>query len=176
MDNLKERIQLLISVKGLTNGEFAEKLGVQPSNISHVLSGRNKPSLDLVMKTLDAFREINTDWLINGKGSMTSDYNLFDAVGEDIPEAEPEIKTAAQFDKTEPEAGQEEILKLSEDKKEETDMQISEIETIRRENDNIEEEPKMEQKKNPHKKQHKSIQRIVIFYEDKTFNEYYPED
>ena len=50
--------------------EFADEIGVQRSNISHVLSGRNKPSLDFLMKIKDRFPEIQWEWLIEGKGAM----------------------------------------------------------------------------------------------------------
>jgi transcriptional regulator with XRE-family HTH domain len=49
---------------------FAEKIGVQRSSISHVLSGRNKPSLDFVMKVLKAYPDVNMYWLLNGKGNF----------------------------------------------------------------------------------------------------------
>ena len=47
---------------------FAEKIGVQRSSISHILSGRNKPSLDFVLKVLSSFPEVELYWLLNGKG------------------------------------------------------------------------------------------------------------
>ena len=54
----------------LSPSKFADAIGVQRSNISHILSGRNKPSLELVNKILDRFQEINADWLLLGKGEM----------------------------------------------------------------------------------------------------------
>ena len=62
-----ERIKIVIKESGLSNGDFADKIGVNPASLSHILSGRNKPSLDFVMKLLDAFGSINTDWLLFGK-------------------------------------------------------------------------------------------------------------
>ena len=49
---------------------FAEKIGVQRSSISHILSGRNKPSLDFVVKITSTFKEVDINWLINGKGNF----------------------------------------------------------------------------------------------------------
>ncbi len=49
---------------------FAEKIGVQRSTISHILSGRNKPSLEFVLKVLAYFPEVELYWLINGKGNF----------------------------------------------------------------------------------------------------------
>lgn len=55
---------------GLSSSGFAEKIGVQRSSISHILSGRNKPSLDFVMKILSSFPDIDLYWLLNGKGEF----------------------------------------------------------------------------------------------------------
>lgn len=49
---------------------FADKVNVQRSSISHLLSGRNKPSLEFVLKVVKAFPEINLYWLLNGKGEF----------------------------------------------------------------------------------------------------------
>ena len=51
---------------------FADKIGVQPSNISHILSGRNKPSLEFVEKILMHYPNVSADWLIRGKTENTS--------------------------------------------------------------------------------------------------------
>lgn len=174
MDKLKERIQLLMSTKGMTNADFADRIGVQPSNISHVLSGRNKPSLDLVTKILDAFREIRTEWLINGKGAMTSDLNLFNAVGADIP-AEMPREAPRKSLKAVPEIEEDEILHSSADKIEKPVIEKPEPEPLRPRKAPEPEEPELIPKKNPHKKQQKKIEKIVVFYEDNTFKEYFPE-
>lgn len=65
-----KRIKSLISVKNLTASQFADLIGVQRSNISHILSGRNKPSLDFIMKITEHFPTVSIDWLLNGKGEM----------------------------------------------------------------------------------------------------------
>ena len=65
-----KRLQKIITYYDENASSFAEKIGVQRSSISHVLSGRNKPSLDFVMKVLKAYPEVNIYWLINGKGEL----------------------------------------------------------------------------------------------------------
>ena len=55
---------------GESASSFAEKISVQRSSISHILSGRNKPSLEFVLKTLTAFPEVELYWLMNGKGEF----------------------------------------------------------------------------------------------------------
>lgn len=49
---------------------FSEKIGVQRSSISHILSGRNKPSLEFIMKILSSYQEVDLYWLLNGKGAF----------------------------------------------------------------------------------------------------------
>ncbi len=73
-----QRIRNLISAKNLTASAFADRIGVPRSTISHILSGRNKPSLELVQKILDAFPDLRVEWIIRGKGRMISeDLDLF---------------------------------------------------------------------------------------------------
>ena len=61
---MKEKLDILLKNKGLTATSLARILGIQPSGLSHILSGRNKPSFDLVVKILRAFPDINPDWLL----------------------------------------------------------------------------------------------------------------
>ena len=68
--NFTERLQKVIDFYGESASGFAEKIGVQRSSISHVLSGRNKPSLDFVMKVLHSYPEVELYWLMNGKGTF----------------------------------------------------------------------------------------------------------
>lgn len=65
-----KRLRKIIDYYGLSASAFADKLSVQRSSISHILSGRNKPSLEFVMKILNAFPEVELYWLLNGKGSF----------------------------------------------------------------------------------------------------------
>ena len=69
--NLNDRITKIIDYSNLTSSEFADMIEVQRSNISHISSGRNKPSLDFLIKIKDRFPEIQWDWLIYGNGEMT---------------------------------------------------------------------------------------------------------
>ena len=65
-----ERIQLILKTKNLSPSQFADEIQVQRSSISHILSGRNKPSLDFVTKILSTYPEINSEWLMFGKDKM----------------------------------------------------------------------------------------------------------
>jgi len=64
------RLKNVMSYYQLSAAAFADKINVQRSSISHLLSGRNKPSLDFVLKVLDEFKDVELYWLLNGKGSF----------------------------------------------------------------------------------------------------------
>lgn len=67
-----DRINLILKAKNLTSRQFAEEIGIQPSGMSHILSGRNRPSLDFVMKVVNRYPEIDIKWLTLGEGEMYS--------------------------------------------------------------------------------------------------------
>ena len=67
------RLDKLLRYYNLPASSFADKVGVQRSSISHLLSGRNKPSLEFVLKVIKTFPEVNLYWLLNGKGVFPSD-------------------------------------------------------------------------------------------------------
>ena len=72
-ETLLTRIKKIIEDSNLTNSEFAEKIGVPKSSISHLLSERNKPSLDLITKISQNFEEISLDYLIFGVSEVKKD-------------------------------------------------------------------------------------------------------
>jgi len=72
---MEKRIRELMEAQELSPSKFAEAIGVQRSNISHILSGRNKPSLELINKILDTYPQVNTDWLLLGKGPLFTKAN-----------------------------------------------------------------------------------------------------
>jgi transcriptional regulator with XRE-family HTH domain len=64
---IKDRLRMIMESHKLNAGSFADRIGVQRSNVSHVLSGRNKPSFDFVEKLLLAFPRVSAEWLFTGK-------------------------------------------------------------------------------------------------------------
>lgn len=80
---MKERIISFLRAENKSSAQFAEEIGVQPSGISHILSGRNKPSLDFIIKMLEKYTFLSTDWLLFGKGQMYKDPKMGDLF--DIP-------------------------------------------------------------------------------------------
>ena len=65
--SIVSRIEEIRNNHQLTSASFATKIGVQRSAMSHILSGRNKPSLDFIIKTSSVFRDVSLNWLIHGK-------------------------------------------------------------------------------------------------------------
>ncbi len=73
---IQERLQLILKMHNLTPSAFADKLGVQRSNVSHVISGRNKPSLDFLEKIILNFPRVNAHWLLTGQMSTSPEVKL----------------------------------------------------------------------------------------------------
>jgi transcriptional regulator with XRE-family HTH domain len=67
---MKGRILEFLRSENKSSAQLADEIGVQPSGISHILSGRNNPSLDFVLKMLERYKYLSTDWLLFGKGEM----------------------------------------------------------------------------------------------------------
>ena len=80
-----ERIKKVMDSHSLNASLFADSIGVQRSSISHLLSGRNKPSLDFVLKVTEVFEDVDLDWLIHGNGSFPKSKNR-------IPSATPSLQ------------------------------------------------------------------------------------
>lgn len=68
--NINDRFTKILEYSGFTASEFADEIDVQRSSISHIISGRNKPSLEFIVKIKNRFPEITWDWIILGQGEM----------------------------------------------------------------------------------------------------------
>jgi transcriptional regulator with XRE-family HTH domain len=73
---MKERILEFLRNENKTSAQLAEEIGVQASGISHIISGRNNPSLDFVLKMLEKYQFLSTEWLLFGKGSMYTEAKI----------------------------------------------------------------------------------------------------
>lgn len=89
---MKDRILKILQEKQLTSAKLADLIAVQRSSISHILSGRNKPSMDFLEKILINFQDISGDWLITGRGDM---YKAGYSVSESAQL--PEIKAESSY-------------------------------------------------------------------------------
>ncbi|MBN2613685.1 MAG: helix-turn-helix transcriptional regulator [Bacteroidales bacterium] len=78
---MKERLITFLNKEGITASVFADKIGVQRSAVSHILSGRNNPSYDFIAKILEKYPLLNANWLITGQGET---YNNYPAKSEQV--------------------------------------------------------------------------------------------
>lgn len=67
------RLQQLLQAENISRTQFAELLEISPATVTHLLSGRNKPSFELIQSISARFPNLNLDWLINGNGKMYKD-------------------------------------------------------------------------------------------------------
>jgi transcriptional regulator with XRE-family HTH domain len=78
-EDFASRLKKVMSYYNETAASFSEKIGVQRSSISHILSGRNKPSLEFILKILSSYNEVDLYWLLNGKGTFPKIENKTDS-------------------------------------------------------------------------------------------------
>lgn len=93
---------MIIHSHHLTNASFADKIGVQRSSVSHILNGRNKPSLDFIQRIIANFPRVDAHWLISGQTKEVSEYqqkelNVNHSVSNFNPGVEQEIKRVLLF-------------------------------------------------------------------------------
>jgi transcriptional regulator with XRE-family HTH domain len=161
---MKDRLHILIQSEKLSSSKFADKIGVQRSSISHILSGRNNPSMDFIQKVLKAFPYLNSDWLLIGKGDMyntVTEPTIFEVSSKNDENKEANISS----DIANNEHNKENIIKnipLQEQNIPDTNQGRDEISS----SDEEKVKTTLEDKK---------IDKIVIFYKDRTFVEYFPE-
>lgn len=158
-----------------TATQFAEEIGVQKSGISHILSGRNNPSLDFVQKILQRFPEVNMEWLVLGKGSMINS----DSGGINRPDLPVSASRQSQnqpLDLFSPQISQPSEVEPLAFKPEQKD-------TVREEKSPFMENAKQpvierlkEEQTMPYGENKKRIQKIIVFYSDRTFAEYNQSD
>ena len=79
--NERERIELLMKCYDLSPSQFAERTGIQRASVSHIISGRNKPSLEVMLKVYDAFPGVDMKWLMTGVGEEP----VRSSIPEDVP-------------------------------------------------------------------------------------------
>jgi len=170
--DFNDRFTKVIEYSELTPAEFAEEIGVQRSSISHIISGRNKPSLDFITKIKSKFPDLEWDWLINGNGEMLINKEEIPVI---IPIAEPEEKKPAK--KSLPDLfsliSDEQFGQQETDKKPENQIsRESNISVPIAEKNKISDSQRLETFDKKQENSSKKIRRIVFFFEDGTFETY----
>ena len=180
-----ERILELIQLKKMSPSQLADAIGVQRSNISHFVSGRNKPSLEFIIKVLNFFQDVNPDWLLFGKSP----------VFRDVFEIRKNVSLTPQGEKTE-ELSPEKIIEQAQSSimedlfsNDQDKMATRSFNDIQRANNKAvnhvdksipavespkkgKEKTSLPQGKN---REERKTDKIVIFYNDRTFSEFFPE-
>lgn len=144
---MKERIIQIMEHEGLNPSKFADEIDIKRSAMSHILSGRNNPSLDVLLKILKKFTFIDSDWLLFGKGKMmrsssSGEPDLF----ENTSKFPPEVQIASEY-------GTENGVETA----------INGAKHVGIENIVCENKPS------------KNVTKIMIFYSDNTFDTFVPE-
>lgn len=143
---MKERLLEFLKKENKSSAQLADEIGVQASGISHILSGRNNPSLDFVLRMLNKYPFISTEWLLFGKGSMYR---------------EPRMQSL--FDFSQSDSASTETRPADETIKKVVTIQDVSINT-RQEGSSLSE-----------KTSSSGVVRIVWFYDDSSFVEYFPQ-
>ncbi len=187
---MKDRIILLIKAKNLTAAQFADEIGVQKSSISHIISGRNNASLDFIQKVLLCYPDVNMEWLMFGKGPLFKGSEMLSNNLENkllnpvLPQTSPSVDL---FSVLNPNEGTD-YRKENDLKHEIKIIEPDENDTIKNsppfpepeKRDEFKEElkikPEVEKLKLGHKNPStKAILKIVEFYSDNTYREFFPE-
>ena len=144
METIKDRLAHILRAKNLTAKQFAELMEIQPSNVSHLLSGRNKPSLDFLIKLKEIFPEYSFDWIIMGRKPITMNE----------PQPYPQDNSEIRFEKSDDES----IVKFDD------------IDMISGDNFESHEEIMRDDAVNQQKNtNNSSVKKIIVVYEDNTF-------
>ncbi len=148
-DDFVKRLELVFDFYGLSGSTFADKIGIQRSSLSHLLSGRNKPSLEFVMKIVSVLPEVEFNWILNGIGSFPKN----NSIEKPIDNVYEQIAPTFSF----PDEIVNETIKNPKNESQIKIEQLSNSESnfISSINSNV-----------------KEISQIVIFYKDGTFSNY----
>ena len=186
---MKDRISLLIKAKNLTAAQFADEIGVQKSSISHILSGRNNASLDFIQKILLCYPEVSMEWILFGKGPIfrsteTSTNTNNDAHLNEVRSHElPPVDLFSDLTSDKPTVFRtENDLKIQPDQEENSQTEFHETkfpeqdkESSGKKTEIISGIPEIKIMRQDYKNNStKSILKIVEFYSDNTYREFFP--
>lgn len=150
IDDFIKRLEIILDYYNLSASAFADKISVQRSSLSHLLSGRNKPSLDFIIKVIEVFPEVDLYWILNGKGTFPKSENTSNHF-----EEVKSVPIETSFVQTELESP--DLFSATANKNFEKEIQPTEI-----------------NHHTPTANTSSTIERIVIFYKDGTFKNYIP--
>ena len=173
-----DRIKQVMDYSGLTPTQFASELGINRSGLTHLFSGRNQPSLDLIKKILVTFPQIKTEWLMMGMGSMLkNESNTIPIEKSVIENNEPDL-----FSQIKENTPAKEIPKIitpklpieKSDVNEELSKEIKKTEPENRPRELNNQARDTVKDKILNSREDKKIKKMVFLYEDNTFEIFYP--
>ena len=144
------RLQQFLSAENISQAQFADAIGVARASVSHILAGRNKPGFDFISNMARAYPEINLEWLISGKGKMYKD-------GRIRQEESMQVAEAQLF------SGQGPVPEVPETRPEDN-IPTPTVKVIDKEAEAIRPKVKLQSSG-------RNISRIVVFYDDGTYQE-----
>jgi transcriptional regulator with XRE-family HTH domain len=163
---MKDQINKIMETEGMTPAKFADEIGVQRSSISHIISGRNKPSYDFIIKILARFSGINAEWLLTGKGNMIKTSGTSSDTGN--------FKQSTLFDQPKREVMNKQNIQDKKIRMEDTEVPyISDEKKYVNETD----DKKLNEQKTNQVRQFTNVNSakyILIFYEDGKFEQFMP--
>ena len=150
IDDFIKRLEIILDYYNLSASAFADKINVQRSSLSHLLSGRNKPSLDFIIKVIEVFPEVDLYWILNGKGNF--------------PKSENGVPTVLEIEK------KSSSLPIVENTNSEPDL----FSTVEKRITSTLSEPTPVESFKTENNSHEEIERIVVFFKNGTFKNYKP--
>ncbi|TVR68530.1 MAG: XRE family transcriptional regulator [Marinilabiliales bacterium] len=163
---MKDRLLKFMNSEQLSSARFAEVIGVQPSSISHILSGRNKPGFDFIQKILSNYPSLNAEWLILGRGQMHKQSlvqgELFSDINQETTKADNEDKLKDIDNEL-----------LEDNKAKNNYIEVTDVTSSQETTDYKSELGSETNFTGANGK--KRIEKIVVLYSDNTFNSYSPE-
>ena len=156
IEDFIKRLEIILDYYSLNASSFADKIGVQRSSLSHLLSGRNKPSLDFILKILDVFPDVDLYWILNGKGTFPKSELKRDSFAAAPPPIIDNQLTETKIEKTADLFSEE----LPSKKNQGEEKMVSDF---------------LNTQSTTLQKTSSEIERIVIFYKNGTFKTYSPE-
>ena len=173
-----KRIAELIEYSGMKVADFAERVGIQKSAVSHLISGRNKPSFEVLSSMLILFPELNPDWLILGTGNMLRQTNISQPTVYTSPATLKDLnKISVKSIETAPSAQTETVLKLQEEEEIytrtdvnndtiATNLKQSTVDTKHGTNTTVNIEDKMQAQQSPQNKTIKNVTDVICHIPD----------
>lgn len=165
---IQARIVEVMSFLRLTAVALAENIGVQPSSVSHILSGRNKPSLDFVNKLLSRYPQIDSNWLLRGEGKMIKSDKV-QSSGANLSLFPKDDESELEFEKSDSDKILMEFDSNVENKKpiEKNEPPVVNVRAKKKIKSDVPSSTSASERE---------IKRIVIFYSDNSFEEFLPKN